>query len=427
MRIAGPRVAPFLQNHFDGNARVGKAVHGTLRHGQSVLDDPVITLLDPLRADLYLHGGPWIVQSVLRLLKRRGFTISAASTAGRVSAASAAGPVSAASAAGSVSAASAAGRVSAGDTTAIAWGGYCSLPRELPGEGRGGEYGNLLEKPAISTLGPPPHPLPEYRAWGQSAKGACADEDSSIYEGQTTLERQLWRDCAQATTPLALRWLLMQPSLWKQAIEKSFDRATAASWRDDPTLTRLLNRPRVVLVGPANVGKSTLANTLWGRRRSIVADLPGTTRDWVADQAELDGLAVELIDTPGLRLAAGGIERRAIELSRPIIERADVVVLVLDATAPLETQLPLAGEFAHAVAVVNKSDLAPAWPAGAVKGALWIDALHGSNIAALIGAVHEKLGCRDLRRPRVACWTDGQRDWLDRSIARHGWQSLQAD
>ncbi|NJL31882.1 MAG: GTP-binding protein [Phycisphaerales bacterium] len=57
----------------------------------------------------------------------------------------------------------------------------------------------------------------------------------------------------------------------------------------------------VVVAGQPNVGKSTLMNKMLGRSASLVADLPGTTRDWVAGWVELEGVALHWMDTPGLR------------------------------------------------------------------------------------------------------------------------------
>ena len=94
----------------------------------------------------------------------------------------------------------------------------------------------------------------------------------------------------------------------------------------DRSLWWLLHPPRVAIVGRPNVGKSTLANQLFARERSITADLPGTTRDWVGELADVNGLAVMLVDTPGLRDAADPIERAAIAGARGQIAAADLVV-----------------------------------------------------------------------------------------------------
>ena len=128
----------------------------------------------------------------------------------------------------------------------------------------------------------------------------------------------------------------------------------------DVSLDRLLGLPRVAIAGAANVGKSTLANQLFAQERSITADRAGTTRDWVGDVANVDGLAVMLLDTPGLRATGDPIERTAIARSRPQIEAADLVLLVLDAARPLEPeQRPLLDAFPDALRIANKADRKP--------------------------------------------------------------------
>lgn len=86
-----------------------------------------------------------------------------------------------------------------------------------------------------------------------------------------------------------------------------------------------------VLAGRTNVGKSSLLNAFLGRKRAIVSDTPGTTRDFIEESVNLEGLPVRLIDTAGLRSGGGDIEREGMELARDLFERADVILLVLDA------------------------------------------------------------------------------------------------
>src|SRR5579859_6985530 len=83
VRICGPDVGPFLARHFSKTAKPGRAVHGDLSDGSHVLDDPVVVMLDGGgTADINLHGGPWVVRSVLELARRSGFEVVAAGAAG---------------------------------------------------------------------------------------------------------------------------------------------------------------------------------------------------------------------------------------------------------------------------------------------------------------------------------------------------------
>ena len=75
VRICGVAVAVFLRSHFSATPRVGRAVHGELRDGDRVIDDPVVVLIDDTTADINLHGGPWVVRATLELLSRGGFGV----------------------------------------------------------------------------------------------------------------------------------------------------------------------------------------------------------------------------------------------------------------------------------------------------------------------------------------------------------------
>ncbi len=89
---------------------------------------------------------------------------------------------------------------------------------------------------------------------------------------------------------------------------------------------------QVALAGPPNVGKSSLLNALAGYQRSIVSPIPGTTRDAVRATVALDGWPVELIDTAGLREAAG-LEAEGIRQTQEVLRRADLILWVADASA----------------------------------------------------------------------------------------------
>jgi len=87
-------------------------------------------------------------------------------------------------------------------------------------------------------------------------------------------------------------------------------------------------RARVVLAGPPNAGKSSLFNALLGRARALVAEAPGTTRDYVEAELEFSGYGCVLVDTAGLREGAEAVEREGVALSREQLEGADVILWV---------------------------------------------------------------------------------------------------
>ena len=123
--------------------------------------------------------------------------------------------------------------------------------------------------------------------------------------------------------------------------------------------------PAIAIVGRPNVGKSRLLNALIGQERSIVSDIPGTTRDSLDTVLEWAGQPVTLIDTAGIRRRGRidrGIEQYSVLRSMRAIDRADVVLLVIDATEGFTAQdLHIAGYVAEQkkgiVVVVNKWDL----------------------------------------------------------------------
>jgi len=109
------------------------------------------------------------------------------------------------------------------------------------------------------------------------------------------------------------------------ALTGSFDRGRA-----------LVEGITVAIVGPVNAGKSSLLNALLGRERALVADTPGTTRDYLEERASWDGVLVTLIDTAGLRDEAKGLELRGISLGQERSAEADVEVVLVPPEGPTE-------------------------------------------------------------------------------------------
>lgn len=118
----------------------------------------------------------------------------------------------------------------------------------------------------------------------------------------------------------------------------------------------------LAIVGRPNAGKSSLFNRLVERDRAIVTATPGTTRDLVTERLALEGIPVELIDTAGLRDAIDEAETIGIAKSREAMAEADLVLLVLDATAPLhpEDEATIAAHTERPLLIaLNKHDIAP--------------------------------------------------------------------
>ena len=116
----------------------------------------------------------------------------------------------------------------------------------------------------------------------------------------------------------------------------------------------------VVVSGRPNVGKSSIFNVLAGSERAIVTAIPGTTRDLVAEQVDVEGLAVTLVDTAGWHDARDVVEREGVKRGERARAVADLLILVLDGSEPLEEEDTLlltqtAGRLR--IVVSNKSDL----------------------------------------------------------------------
>jgi len=156
---------------------------------------------------------------------------------------------------------------------------------------------------------------------------------------------------------------------------------------------------RVAIVGRPNVGKSQLFNALLGTGRAIVTPHAGTTRDLLTERCEIGGLAVTLVDTAGVRESAEAIEQEGIARARQAAAAADVRVVVLDRSVPLDPQELVAAHDSGGprVIVANKSDLPPAWAAGpgaapgvapgVAPGAIAVSALTGEGLDDLRRAI----------------------------------------
>src|SRR6185295_326452 len=177
-------------------------------------------------------------------------------------------------------------------------------------------------------------------------------------EAADEIEARMLSALAHAASPLAIDLLLDQPRRWRAVVGgagEGTNRHLPRLPQHDPDLDRalnhLLNPPLVVLLGPANVGKSTLTNTLAGRGVSIVADEPGTTRDHVGVLLDLAGLVVRWVDTPGLREEADAIEVEARAAALALAERAEVVIRVGDVDYAPPTALVQRGNSGMTVAL----------------------------------------------------------------------------
>jgi len=180
---------------------------------------------------------------------------------------------------------------------------------------------------------------------------------------------------------------------------------------------------RVVLAGQPNVGKSSLLNALAGDEVAIVTPIAGTTRDRVVQTIHLNGVALHIVDTAGLRETQDTVERIGIERSWNEIAKANVILHLQDARTPgdaldadITQRLPAE---ARILTVLNKCDLLE--PTGARPQAAEEDIV---RISARTGAGLDILRERLLH---LAGWIPGaQSPWLARQRHLHALQDAQA-
>jgi tRNA modification GTPase len=158
---------------------------------------------------------------------------------------------------------------------------------------------------------------------------------------------------------------------------------------------------QVAIVGRPNVGKSSLFNALLGAPRAIVTEVAGTTRDLVSDAVDILGVRVTLVDTAGLRDVVDPIEREGVERARGALGVADLALVVLDGSEPLEADDQVVIDRTAdrpRLLVANKSDGGRAWQrAGVVE----VSAKTGAGLDALRTRILEEAG-GDLAADRPA-------------------------
>ena len=157
-----------------------------------------------------------------------------------------------------------------------------------------------------------------------------------------------------------------------------------------------------LIIGKPNVGKSTLMNFLTGAQKSIVTDIPGTTRDIIEETVIIGSAVLILSDTAGLRDSDDPIEKIGVELVKKRINSCGLALVVFDASRPLDdddfSMLDLLGDV-PSIAVVNKTDLECVvdveFIRSKTKRCVLISAANGDGIDELTSAVEQLTGAAD--------------------------------
>jgi len=169
---------------------------------------------------------------------------------------------------------------------------------------------------------------------------------------------------------------------------------------------KLVHPPHVVLAGPPNAGKSTLANALTGREVSIVDPMTGTTRDWVSTLAVIDGVGIQLTDTAGIFDVAidddpHGIDTESVARARQRATQADLVVLLTPGARPA---IPDWLTDRSVLCVATHCDRAGCDESADVR----ISAMTGDGMDELRSAMLDALGLRSIDPHAPAAFTSRQ-------------------
>jgi len=158
---------------------------------------------------------------------------------------------------------------------------------------------------------------------------------------------------------------------------------------------------QVVIAGQPNVGKSSLLNRLAGEELALVSTIPGTTRDVIRQSIQIRGVPMHIMDTAGLRVSRDEIENMGIALTHQTLRRADLILLLLDASQGMTVQdkaivKDLPADIPRLL-VLNKTDLlqGKAPDLQGIKKAVQVSAKTGEGIDELRSKLLEAVGWRD--------------------------------
>ena len=203
-----------------------------------------------------------------------------------------------------------------------------------------------------------------------SAKGraALSQAESHLAGALSRFVRECMNELKDLITKLEVTIDYPEEDLEDLTMEETGDALAAI----DKSLSALLKRSeegrvireglRTSIIGRPNAGKSSLLNALLQEERAIVTDVPGTTRDTIEEAVHISGVSLLLMDTAGLRETDNKVEQIGIERARASMEKADLILAVIDGSSPLDEEdkeilHSLVGK--KAIVILNKYDLTP--------------------------------------------------------------------
>ncbi len=183
------------------------------------------------------------------------------------------------------------------------------------------------------------------------------------------------------------------------------------------------NGVETAIVGRPNVGKSTLMNLLSGREKSIVTDIPGTTRDIVENSVHLGDVILHLYDTAGIRQTDDPVEQAGVQRAKDKIETAQLILALFDSSQELseeDRELVCSMQGRPCIAVVNKSDLEQKMDFSYLQehfeNLVSISAYQKTGVEQLTECVHRVLGMINLDTSSGILANERQRDCAKRAL-----------
>ena len=238
------------------------------------------------------------------------------------------------------------------------------------------------------------------RPWVDTIEEWMARNEAAIEFAEDEAETEL----ARSTLQHAVRALLKQATRLRVDFERG---------------RRVREGARLALVGPPNVGKSSLFNRLLAEDRAIVSDVPGTTRDTLEEEVDLDGLPLRLVDTAGQRRSQDPIESEGMRRAQEAERGADIVIRLF-AAPEVEGALPIDDD-PRTLVVVNKIDLesGSASERGRFGSALCVSAETGEGLEELRLRLRDRLlGQTPVEAATIT--NARQAEALDRALAALG-------
>ncbi len=369
IRVSGDGAVECCDRIFRGGCKLSEAApytvhYGTIADGERIVDDVLATVFRAPHSytgedgvELSVHGSQYIVSEVLALLLRNGARMAAA---GEFSArAFLAGKMD-------LSQAEAVADMIAADSRAA----HALASTQMRG--------------------------------GYSAKLGCLREQLLKIASLLELELDFSEEDVEFADREELRRTMTETAAEIERLAASFSLGNA-----------IKEGVAVAIVGAPNAGKSTLLNRLLGENRAMVSEIAGTTRDTIEERMNIDGVVFRFIDTAGLRDTADRLEALGIERTRRAIERAKIVIQLVEPDAEYEP-LKVSAE-QRLVLAINKIDIRR--PTIVPDGAVLISAQTGEGIDALSAAVRAAVDTSELYAGSVVVSSARHREALEAAAA----------